>query len=71
MLAYAYKHTEEEDVITYDAKGKSVKEKVPRIPDEIQQKLRDKVIEEWPNKDVSLILIHCNVVVIGVHLLLL
>lgn len=52
MLAYAYNNTEEEEVTTYDSTGKAVLEKVPRIPDEIKAKLRDKVIAEWPKKDV-------------------
>lgn len=53
MLAYAYNNTEEERVTTYDSQGKTVCETVPRIPDEVQKKLHDKVLEEWPNKDVS------------------
>ena len=55
MLAYAYNNTEEEEVLTYDSTGKSVTEKIPRIPDEIKTKLRQKVEAEWPKKDVSFI----------------
>jgi len=54
MLAYAYKNTEEEEIATVDSKGKSMIEKIPRIPDDIKKKLKAKVEAEWPNKDVSL-----------------
>ena len=55
MLAFAYNNTEEDDVKTVDVSGKTVIEKVPRIPDEILKKLREMVHDEWPKKDVSLI----------------
>lgn len=53
MLAFAYNNTLEEEVKTFDANGKNVMEKVPRIPDEIKAKLYEKVETEWPTKDVS------------------
>ncbi|KAF6031983.1 hypothetical protein EB796_009705 [Bugula neritina] len=62
MLAYAYKNTEEEEIASVDSKGKSMIEKIPRIPDDIKKKLKAKVEAEWPNKDADELtqtIIHC------------
>lgn len=59
MLAYAYNNTIEEEIVSYNNKGEKTIEKIPKISDEVKQKLTNMVTSAWKShKNVSVLIIH-------------